>query len=105
MADHDCSPVGMTRYAKFSSITESLLEMKKAHPARYPANRDSIGIELVGEVSTKTGIFVTTTEARNAALKWLVGELAQTFRVQMTDVFRHPQLSRKTPSEASTARW
>ena len=105
LAEHNCSPIDMKRYAKFSPSTENRLEMKKAHPARYPANRDSIGIELVGEVSAKTGIFVTTTEAQNAALKWLVGELAQTFRVQMTEVFRHPQLSRKTPSEASTARW
>ena len=105
LSEHSCSAIDMKRYAKFSPSTENRLESAKAYPARYPANKDSIGIELVGEVSAKTGEFVQVTEALNASLKWLVGEIAATFHVQMTEVFRHPLVSRKTPSEASTARW
>ncbi len=105
IAEHNCSPVDVKAYATFSPSTENRREMKKTPPARYPSNMDSIGIELVGEVDGKTGQFVTVTDRQNASLHWLVGQLAATFRVSMTEVFRHPQLSRKTPSEASTARW
>lgn len=105
LAEHRCTPVEMKAYAKFSPSSENRLEMKKTPPDRYPGNRDSIGIELVGEVDAKTQVFVTVTDKQNASLHWLVGELEVTFKVPMTEVFRHPQLSRKTPSEASTARW
>lgn len=105
IAEHRCTPVEMKSYARFSPSNENRLEMKKTPPARYPGNRDSIGIELVGEVNAATGVFVTVTDRQNASLSWLVRELAQAFKVSMSEVFRHPQLSRKTPSEASTARW
>jgi len=105
LAEHVCTPVEMKAYAKFSPSNENRLEMTKSPPNRYPANRDSIGIELVGEVSPKTGVYVTVTDQQNASLHWLVSELSLAFSVPMREVFRHPQVSRKTPSEASTAKW
>ncbi len=105
IAEHRCTPVEMKTYAKFSPSSENRLEMVKAYPDRYPGNRDSIGIELVGEVIASTGVYVTVTDEQNVSLAWLIQQLAQTFKVPMSEVFRHPQLSRKTPSEASTARW
>lgn len=105
LAEHNCSPVDVKAYSRFSPTNENHREMRKTPPARYPSNMDSIGTELVGEVDSKSGVFVTVTVQQNASLHWLVGELAATFRVSMTEVFRHPTLSRKTPSEASTARW
>lgn len=106
LAEHRCSAVEMKQYlGKFSPSTENRLEHLKNTPDRYPGSSDSIGIELVGEADAKTRVFVTVTDKQNLSLHWLVTELAQAFKVPMTEVFRHPQLSRKTPSEASTARW
>ena len=79
--------------------------MAKPFPTRYPSNRDSVGIELVGEIDTHTGEFVIVTNPQNRSLHWLVQQLALTLHVSMHEIYRHPQLSRKTPSEASTARW
>ena len=45
------------------------------------------------------------TDAQNNSLSWLVRELAATLKLPVTEVFRHPTVSRKNPSEASTAKW
>jgi len=80
-------------------------EHKKPFPERYPGNTDSIGIELVGAYIEKTEVYETVTRAQNDAVRWLVAELSATMSVSMEEVYRHPQLSRKTESEASTAKW
>ena len=105
VAEHRCTPVEMKTYAKFNPTLENKLESAKSAPDRYPGNKDSIGIELVGEVVAGTDTYVAVTDAQNDSLKWLVSELAMTFHVPMTEVFRHPQLSRKNATEASTAKW
>lgn len=105
LVEHRCSPVDLKALATFSPRSEGRRELLKPFPARYPGNHDSVGVELVGEVDRKTGEFVTVTDAQNRSLHWLVQELAMTLHVSMQEIYRHPQLSRKTPSEASTARW
>ena len=35
----------------------------------------------------------------------LVRQLADTLNVSMTEVFKHPDIARKMPTEASTAKW
>ena len=78
---------------------------------RFPSDQDSIGIELVGEAvavdpkkpTEKT--YVKVTDAQNTSLKWLVEQLEVTLCIPTTEVFRHPTVSRKNPSEASTAQW
>lgn len=105
LVEHSCSPVDMRAPAHFSPSGENHREMAKPFPVRYPSNRDSVGIELVGEVDRRTGEFVTVSDAQNRSLHWLVEGLALALHVSMHEIYRHPQLSRKTPSEASTARW
>lgn len=105
LAEHRCTPVEMKRYAKLNPKLSNQFESAKDYPERFPGNGDSIGIELVGEFLAKEKAYVTVAEAQNASLKWLVGELAETFKVPMTEVFRHPDLSWKEPTEASTATW
>lgn len=86
--------------------------MAKQVPDRFPANIDSIGIEPVGEalprgsaVPEDKKVYETVTEAQNASLAWLVRELSATLAIGATEVFRHPTVSRKNASEASTAKW
>jgi N-acetyl-anhydromuramyl-L-alanine amidase AmpD len=81
-------------------------------PDRFPANEDSIGIELVGEalphgrsVPDAKKVYEQLTDAQNDSLKWLVAELSMTLNISTTEVFEHPTVSRKNPTEASTAQW
>lgn len=88
-------------------------ERKKEWPDRFPANTDSIGIELVGasfekDPSDKNAddyIYEPVTEQQNASLKWLISELKDTLRIRTNEIFRHPDIARKTETEASTAKW
>ena len=87
-------------------------EMTKTVPDRFPSTEDSIGIELVGEVlprgnsvPEKRKVYESVTAQQNASLHWLVSELAWTLKIPLREVFRHPDVSRKNPTEASTAKW
>jgi N-acetyl-anhydromuramyl-L-alanine amidase AmpD len=80
-------------------------ESAKSWPDRYPSNEDSIGIELVGRFDAGTKKYETVTTEQNASLKWLVDELSVTLRLQINEVFRHPTVSYKEPTEASSANW
>ncbi|WP_157376126.1 N-acetylmuramoyl-L-alanine amidase, partial [Burkholderia ubonensis] len=84
-------------------------ESQKPFPDRYPSNSDSIGIELVGMyyMDEKTGepVYEDVTNEQNASLRWLIRELSETLDVQMSEVYRHPEVGRKNATEASTARW
>ena len=48
---------------------------------------------------------IRVTDEQNAALRWLVGELRRTLKVAADEVYRHPQVSYKTPTEAVNATW
>jgi hypothetical protein len=50
-------------------------------------------------------VYEPVTPQQNVVLKWLIAELANTLGVAMTEVFRHPDVSRENPTEASTAKW
>jgi N-acetyl-anhydromuramyl-L-alanine amidase AmpD len=80
-------------------------ESSKSWPDRYPSNGDSIGVELVGDFDESANKYETVTSEQNRSLKWLVGELITTLRLQATEVFVHPTVSYKRPSEASSANW
>ena len=86
-----------------------LRELHKSVPARYPANKDAIGIEIVGDIiRSAPGIdkpFEPVNAKQNESLKWLVLQLRQNFNVPLNEVFRHPDVSRKDPHEAETAKW
>jgi N-acetyl-anhydromuramyl-L-alanine amidase AmpD len=109
--------------ASSTSSTHDNEKIKK-HPERYPSNVDSIGIECTGlawwygkdgkkladqsDASAhlrrdKEKIYDPLTDEQKRSLEWLIHELAVTFKVQFSEVFRHPEVSRKTPTEAISA--
>lgn len=107
-----CTPVELNMLRRFNPGKENQREMKKQVPDRFPSNQDSIGIELVGEalprgnsVPDSKKIYQAVTDAQNASLKWLISELTVTLKVPMSEIFRHPDISRKNPTEANTAKW
>ncbi|WP_034914948.1 peptidoglycan recognition family protein [Erwinia sp. 9145] len=105
-----CSPVELAKIKPFLNQYKQLsrIEQKKTYPERYPANFDSIGIEIVGKPESGEGenaIYEKVNDAQNSSLKWLVNQLSDTFNVSMADVFRHPEVSYKVKTEAGTAKW
>jgi N-acetyl-anhydromuramyl-L-alanine amidase AmpD len=112
LLEQRCTPTEMTALKKFNPTAENKREMAKKVPDRFPSNEDSIGIELVGEALPRGNIvapekktYDVVTHQQNDSLKWLVDELRMTLQVPVTEVFRHPEVSRKNPSEAKTATW
>lgn len=125
-AQHTCSPAELpkVRSAQGNPKVSNKIEMNKQVPDRYPSNHDSIGIEIVGKaylpekykkpgqssealerLRWEYGIFEPVTAAQNASLKWLVEELTSTLQVPQQEIWRHPTLSWKNRTEASTASW
>jgi len=104
----NCSSPEMTkilamRWAQ-QVISIDKLERQKNYPDRFPVNSDSVGIEIVGKyIDDKK--YEAVTHAQNTSLQWLVNELYKHFSLSKSDVYRHPQVSYKQPSEASTAAW
>jgi len=80
-------------------------EAKKAYPNRYPTNDDSLGIELVGSFRAKSSTYDVVTNPQNESLIWLVSVLQSVLGVSDKDVYRHPEVSYKQPSEAQSAKW
>jgi len=82
-------------------------EVQKAWPDRYPSNADSIGIEIVGLAigPRNKEVYEPVNDAQNSSLKWLIKQLAETLKVSMHEVYRRPDIGRKNPTEASTAKW
>ncbi|MES2826294.1 MAG: N-acetylmuramoyl-L-alanine amidase [Pseudomonadota bacterium] len=78
---------------------------KKNYPDKYPSNNDSIGIEIAGQFLTKTQSYEPVNAKQNASLKWLVAELSNHLSLQAGDIYRHPDISYKQPTEASSAKW
>ena len=105
-----CSPAELKIAQKWNPRGTHERESKKEAPNRYPSNDDSIGIELVGKAYPNPAkvppkIYEAVTPAQNTSLKWLIGELRESLAVPLTEIFRHPMVSHKTPSEAETASW
>lgn len=80
-------------------------EKVKAYPDRYPTNNDAIGVEMVGKYNPVQQSYESVNLLQNAALKWLVQELSATLNLTNSDIYRHPEISYKQPSEAKTAVW
>lgn len=109
LAEHRCSPVEAKTLLHLGVKPAGLHELAKPVPLRYPANKDAIGIEIVGAPTSlqADGYFgyEAVTPQQNASLKWLVATLTQGLKVPVDEVFRHPMVSRKDPHEAESARW
>lgn len=107
-----CTPVELKELQRFNPSKEDKRELAKNVPDRFPSNQDSIGIELVGEalprgnsVPDQKKSYQPITSKQSTALQWLIAELVATLKVPMTEIFRHSDVSRKNPTEASTAKW
>ena len=105
VAEHRCSATELHALSHFSPTAEHRREMAKHVPQRYPSNEDSVGIEIVGAVVAGQEVYEAVNAQQNASLRWLVAELTSTFGLPMTEIFRHPVVSRKNPSEAKSALW
>nr|WP_275957695.1 N-acetylmuramoyl-L-alanine amidase [Rosenbergiella gaditana] len=85
------------------------IEKGKEFPDRFPGNTDSIGIEIVGLAIDVKGkpepVYEAVNDKQNDSLRWLIAELASTFKVSMTEIYRHPDVGRKNETEAGTAEW
>ncbi len=80
-------------------------EKKKTYPTRYPTNDDSIGIEIVGSFNKAKKEYKAISKVQNSSLKWLIGQLHSHYAITSLDVYRHPEVSYKQASEASSATW
>lgn len=112
IAEYRCTPTELGVLKRFSPKTEHRMEIAKAVPQRYPSNEESVGIEIVGAVvagkgqnPAEQGVYETVNAQQNASLRWLIAELTSTFGIPMTEIFRHPVVSRKNPTEAKSALW
>jgi len=110
---------------KVGAMAMHRIEMLKAPADRYPSNMEAIGIEMVGRArlpegfqpTTKqkkmplerlrgdVGVFPDPTAAQNQALSWLVHVLQNSMKLATSEVFRHPEVSRKNSTEAQGANW
>lgn len=99
--------------------------MLKSVPQRYPSNFDSIGIEAAGKCRLpahlpmppglneiqknvfmeKYGAYDPLTGPQQTALQYLVRGLVNTLKIPSREVHKHPDISYKQPTEASTAVW
>lgn len=125
IVEHSCTASELVFLKKATPTPRNKSEMTKSVPGRYPSNQDSIGIEIVGqpflpagksypptytEAQKKTfldnnGVYEAVNAAQNMSLKWLVSELIATMQIPDNEVHRHPDVSQKNPTEASTAKW
>ncbi|MFC2589018.1 MAG: N-acetylmuramoyl-L-alanine amidase [Ottowia sp.] len=110
--EQTCSPGETKLNQKFNAKAENKREIVKQAGVRYPSNKDSIGIELFGEsfpkgpnIDQKKVKFEIVTDAQNESLRWLVEQLKKEYRIPDSEVFRHPEISYKNITEASTAKW
>ncbi|OAK66206.1 N-acetylmuramoyl-L-alanine amidase [Variovorax paradoxus] len=100
------------------------IEMRRAPGERYPGNMEAIGIEMVGrarlpagfqpprnnklsmdELRGRYGVYDTPTTAQNQSLSWLVKALEDSMQIAPSEIFRHPEASRKNTTEAQGANW
>jgi N-acetyl-anhydromuramyl-L-alanine amidase AmpD len=101
------------------------IEMTKPPGDRYPSNMEAVGIEMVGrarlplgfrdpdprkqrsaeQLRGEFGVYDTPSAAQNQSLSWLVKALEDSMQIAPGEVFRHPDASRKNPTEAQGANW
>ena len=109
MVEGTCSARERKLNSRFNPQATHMREMRKQVPERFPSNKDSIGIELVGEAfptgPRKKMVYEQVTEEQNKSLKWLIDELCMSLSVDYTEIYRHPVISYKTDTEAGTAQW
>ncbi|GKT22630.1 hypothetical protein [Acidovorax sp. SUPP3334] len=92
MARNDPSP---TR--RYSPLVMAMLRSVKMPMGLSKVQQDA----FLGEKAVHEPV----TTAQNNSLRWLVDELISTLPLNSAEVHRHPDVSRKNATEASTAIW
>ena len=76
--------------------------MAKTYPQRYPANSDSLGIEVVGKYVAADKAFELPTPEQLKSVKYLVDILVAQFKLNLlSDVYAHGAIARKEVSEGA----
>lgn len=103
--DTDSIKTIMKTVKPFKAMTVALHEheKKKSYPERYPINEDSIGIECVGEAPND--VYVPRTDEQQSSVNLLLSMLSLHLGITASDLYRHPQVSYKTETEASSLKW
>ncbi len=94
--------------AKRGPKSTNAIEDKKPYPKRYPANYDSIGIEVVGKSygpDPARQLFDPPTPQQNDYMHWFVDALLEALDLDVTDVYKHPLVSIKQDNEAVDVTW
>jgi N-acetyl-anhydromuramyl-L-alanine amidase AmpD len=110
LAEMTCAPAELKIAKIWDPKGENKREQAKSVPDRYPSNDDSIGIELVGmsfpsKDNPEKKTYEPVTTEQQQSLKWLVSQIQETLNVPLTEVYRHPTVSRKNETEAESAQW
>lgn len=77
------------------------IEADKPYPERYPSNRDSVGIEVVGRYNQATQTWDAPTPEQTASIQRLVGTLQNNFGLTDHDVYQHDRIAYKTAGEGA----
>lgn len=125
LMEHKCKPAELLAFKKSGIQQMHEMEMRKEPPERYPANIDSLGIEVVGQAHlppnkkmpanltaaeqqrflAEHGVYEPLTSAQQASLQFLLVQLKETLSISASEIFRHPEVSYKNKTEAETATW
>ena len=112
LLDNSCPPTELKAHR--AGTATGRLEAVKPFPKRFPGNSDSIGVEVVGRALQRAEpiprgeeplAYEPFSDAQQASWQWLLGKLSATLGVSLKEVYRHPEVSWKNPTEAQSARW
>jgi N-acetyl-anhydromuramyl-L-alanine amidase AmpD len=77
-------------------------ELEKKYPLRYPSNKDSLGIEVVGMFLPAGKAFEKPTPEQLESVKYLADILVRQFDLNLlSDVYAHGAIARKEVSEGA----
>ncbi|MDH5856722.1 peptidoglycan recognition protein family protein [Lampropedia aestuarii] len=111
IAEKRCSPQENKLEQKWNPTATYKRQMEKQGPDRYPANIDSIGIEIVGqalplsEPDEDKRTYEALSDEQSSSLRWLISELSALLNISSSEIFRHSTISYKNKTEAESASW
>ena len=76
-------------------------EKKKAYPARYPMNEDSVGIETVALFDRTSKQWERPTEDQSRSIARLIAILKNEYGLSDADIYEHDAISYKEPGEGA----
>lgn len=62
---------------RFRLVTKH--ELKKSYPVRFPHNHDSIGVEIVGQISSDTELYELPNKVQLSSVFWIIDQIVATY--------------------------